>query len=302
MGKVINGLFRGIVFGVTGLVPGVSAGTIAIIMGFYNELIEAVNHFTEDVRKHIKFLLPLAFGTAAGLILFSSVIQYLLTHFSFPSMTFFIGLIVGGIPLIFKRAMKTGRSAGIKEISLILLPVIVLLIISNVRPVSIIDPAEAIAGMTVPFALFIFLTGIISGAALVVPGLSGSHMQLLFGTYALVTYSVSSVRYLLTDLLNTELLFDIVKVLVPLGVGMLIGGLLMARLIEKLLKDYHRQTYFIILGLLLGSVYTLFREPILFESGRTVTVIVIGIVTFAAGGIVSFIFGESSPEHRFVNN
>jgi putative membrane protein len=128
--------------------------------------------------------------------------------------------------------------------------------------------------------------------ALVIPGVSGSFVLLLLGVYPLATHSISSIRFLLADITNTDLLWSIGKVLVPLGIGVIIGGLSMARLIEKLLKNYYRVTYLIILGLLLGSVYALFKEPIVFRSGISAIIILIGFATFLLGCIVSFSLGR----------
>jgi putative membrane protein len=81
-------------------------------------------------------------------------------------------------------------------------------------------------------------------------------------------------------------------VLIPLGLGIVIGGLSMARLIGKLLKNYHKIVYSIILGLLIGSVYALFREPIVFQSGISAPIILIGAVLFALGCLLSFTLGK----------
>src|SRR5215510_6520550 len=98
--KLVRNFLNGLAFGITETIPGVSAGTIAIILGFYFELIETVNHFTENIPKRLKFILPLVLGIIAGILLFSSIINYLLGNYSFPTMLFFIGLISGIIPHI----------------------------------------------------------------------------------------------------------------------------------------------------------------------------------------------------------
>jgi putative membrane protein len=170
--------------------------------------------------------------------------------------------------------------------------VAVLVIISNIKPAAITDPAEVINRIDIPFMLFIFLSGVIAAAALVIPGVSGSFMLLLIGIYPLVTYSISSIRGILTDITNVSLMIDIARVLVPLGLGIVTGGLSMARLIERLLKNYYKITYSIILGLLIGSIYALFREPALYRSGLTAFSVLLGIVTLLAGCVISYSFGK----------
>ncbi|MCL2763362.1 MAG: DUF368 domain-containing protein, partial [Treponema sp.] len=107
--KLVRNFFNGMAFGITETIPGVSAGTIAIILGFYFELIETINHFTENLKKSLALLMPLILGVITGLVLFSSLIHFLLTHYSFPVMLFFIGLIVGIIPHIFVKVKEPER-------------------------------------------------------------------------------------------------------------------------------------------------------------------------------------------------
>ena len=292
MVKEIRNFLNGLAFGITEIVPGVSGGTIAVILGFYDELIETVNHITEDYRKYTRFLFPFLLGAAAGIITFSSIINYLLTNHSFPTMLFFIGLIVGIIPPIYSKVKEPGRRVKFGEIALVMLSFSGLFIISELKGASVTNPVEVINNIDASFMFFIFLAGIIAAMALVIPGVSGSFVLLLLGIYPLATYSLSSIRYLLTDITNTTLLINICKVLLPLGTGVIIGGLSMARLIEKLLKNYYKITYSIILGLLLGSVYALFKEPIVFQSGISAIVILIGSVTFLLGCTISFNLGR----------
>ncbi|MCL2549521.1 MAG: DUF368 domain-containing protein [Methanimicrococcus sp.] len=291
--KIIRDFLNGVAFGITETVPGVSGGTIAIVFGFYAELIETVNHFTEDYRKYLKFVIPFIIGAAAGLITFSSIINYLLTNFSFPTMAFFIGLVVGIIPHIYSKVKEPGRWFTAKETALIALPMLVLVIVSHLKPATVTDPAAVISGITLAYMIFLFFSGMIAAAALVMPGVSGSFMLLLIGVYHIATYSVSSIRHLLLDMTNIALMTGIAKVLVPLGLGIIVGGLLMTRLIEKLLQNHYKTTYSIILGLLIGSVYALFRDPIVYQSGLTALIIVAGIVTFLLGSVISFNLGKT---------
>ena len=296
MGKTIKYFLNGLVLGITQIVPGVSGGTIAIILGVYFELIEAINHFTKNVRKYLGLLLPFVFGIAAGMVLFSSIVNYLLIYHSFPTMLFFIGLIAGIIPHVYSK-ITDGRHSGrrklkLNEILLIIIPFVILLVISGLKGVSAVNSEEAINHIDIPFMIFIFFSGIIAAAALIVPGVSGSFILLLLGIYPVVIYSLSSIRLLLADITNITLMLNICKVLAPLGIGIIIGGLAMVRLIEKLLKNYTGITYSIILGLLLGSGYVLFKEPIVYQSGVSTVIVIIGIVTFFLGSVFSFMLGR----------
>ena len=287
MRKLLRNFLNGLAFGITETVPGVSGGTIAVMLGFYHELIDAVSHFTKDVRKHLAFLIPLLLGAASGIVAFSSLIHYLLTNYSFPTMAFFIGLIVGIIPVIYKRVKTPGKWFAPMELLMVVAPMLLLTVSSHIKEPSAVNPAEAIGEIGIPFMFFIVFAGILAAAALILPGVSGSFILLLLGIYPLVTYSLSSVRHL-----SANLLPDICKVLIPLGIGIVIGGLSMARLIGRLLKSHNKAVFLIILGLLIGSVYAFTREPILFQSGLPAGMTAIGVVTFLSGSVLSFIIGK----------
>jgi len=291
MTKAIKNFLNGAAFGITQIIPGVSGGTVAIILGFYDELIASVNNFRKDFKQSLKFLCPVLLGAAAGLLTFGSVINFLLANYSFPVMMFFIGLIIGIIPIIYK---KTGGGLNFKELLLVIAPVVILAAISYIRAktgggAAAADPAETMRNISVLFMIYLFFAGILASAALIIPGISGSFVFLILGVYPLITHALSSVKNLPQD---TGLLLDICKVLVPLGIGIIIGGLATARLIGRLLKNHGATVYLIILGLLLGSAITLFAEPVVFASGVSAPVIITGAATVIAGAVLSFLLGK----------
>ena len=290
--KHIRNFFNGMVFGVTEIIPGVSGGTIAVLLGFYGELIEAINHFTQNYKKHLKFLLPLVLGMVSGILLFSSLIHYLLTNHSFPTMLFFIGLIAGLIPLVYAKVKERGQRLRTGEMALIAVPMLFLIVMSGLKPEAAASPADVIGNMDIRYMAFLFFVGMVAAAALIIPGVSGSFVMLLMGVYPVVVFSVSSIRHWLGDITNLSLMLDICKVLIPFGIGVIAGGLSMAKLVEKLLKSYSKIIYSIILGLLLGSVYALFKEPIVFQSGVTPAAAVVSAITFAAGFAAALTIGK----------
>jgi len=289
------------------IVPGASGGTIAVILGFYSQLIDSVNNFTKDKRKHLRFLIPFLLGVAGGVIAFASIISYLLANFSLPVMLLFVGMIAGVIPSICKTALSEPSQRNsdnppklnkFRQIALVAISAVILGAISHIRYTPTYAPAEIIAGIGAPFMIFLFFAGIIAAASLVTPGTSGSFVLLLFGVYHVLTYSVSSIRHLLADITNLELWIEICSVMLPFTAGVIIGGVSMAKLIGKLLNDYPRTIYPIILGLMLGSVYMLFRDPVMYQSGVTATLVIIGIVSFVVGFAVSFLLGQREAKNQ----
>ena len=333
--KFIRNFLNGLAFGITETIPGVSGGTIAIILGFYFDLIETVNHFTENVKKYLTFLTPILLGMITGLLVFSSIIHYLLSNYSFPTMLFFIGLITGIIPHIFARVLgkmgtrvepqtygltvrwglgtgedgkrEEGGKGGvlrafarnvrekisISVVFLVLVPFAGLVVLSFLnKDTATVNTEVLFNNVSAPYMLFIFFAGILAAAALVIPGISGSFVLLLLGIYHLAIYTLSTIKVYFADVHNTELLINICKVLIPLVIGLLVGGLSMARLIEKLMEKHHKTMYSAILGLLSGSVFFLFRHPIVYKSGVSAGIIAAGVITFMFGCVVSFLIGK----------
>jgi len=310
--KIIKYFLNGIALGITETVPGFSGGTTAVILGFYDEFIKSVNHFKNDVKNSLKFLIPLVLGVIAGLMSFGSLVNYLLKYHSFPTMLFFVGLIAGVMPPIYFKLKKIRPKFVLKRFLLVLLSASALALLSGLKKVPFIDPAAAISEMGVPFMFLIFFSGIFAAAAFVVPAVSGSVVLIITGVYPLVIYSLSQINVFITDITNVDLLLEICKVFVPLGAGFIIGALSMLRLIEKFMKERYENVYSVIFGLLAGSIYVIINEPIVFGSYIEVSesadwnilsffagkaqisplVVAIGIFTLFLGAAVSYFVGK----------
>ena len=305
MFKLIRNFLNGVAFGVTETVPGVSGGTIAVMLGFYDEIVGNVNNFGKNKRESLKFLLPLALGIMAGVLAFGSFVYYLLANHSFPTMLFFIGLVAGLVPPIYLKLKAVRPKFSPKRLLLVAFPALALVAFSSLKETAAADPEKVLSGMGAPYMLFLFFVGILAAAALVIPGVSGSAVLVMTGVYPLATYSLSRIGVFLTDMTDMALLLDILKVCFPLGLGVLLGGLAMLRLIGKLLKNHYETAYSVILGLLLGSVYFLLNDPIVFrsyaESRVPAPAVAIGIATFAIGAVISFFSGKTAFGNKITN-
>jgi len=292
MRKDIRNFLNGSIYGVTLIVPGVSATIFAIILGFYDELIGAINHFSEDYRKNVRYLAVFMLGIAAGAVVFSSLLLYLLTEFSFPTMLFFMGLLLGIVPFTVSKAKGSVHRLAPQEIVLAVVSFAALIALSQVVNTAGMQPAYGASAMSAALIFYVLIAGLINGATLVIPGLSGAFILLIMGLYPIIIQSVSSVGDFLGDLSNLSLLRDIAVVLLPFGIGAVIGCLVMARLMEKLLRDYHQSVYAVILGLLIGSVVTLIWEPMVYQSGMSTPAIISGVLTLCTGCAASYVLGK----------
>jgi putative membrane protein len=213
-------------------------------------------------------------------------------------MLFFIGLLVGTVPLIYSKAgikdlaISLGLGDGHFEIDLLMLAFVVLVLSSSGTLVAEIDPVDVLGNMTFFMAVYVFIAGVINGATLVIPGLSGALILLLMGLYPLIIYSVSSVGDIFSGRL--EITTAIGMVLIPFGIGALIGNLSMARLMEKLMRDHSEAVHAVILGFLLGSVILLLNNPIVYRSGVGTVSLVFGLFMFVGGFVIAFRVGKKS--------
>jgi len=290
--KDLKNFLNGSVYGIILIIPGISATLFAIILKFYEELIAVVNHFREDFRKNARYLGVFLLGIATGTVLFSSLIVFLLENHPFPTMLFFTGLLAGMIPLVAAKAR--GPIAGKaplapRKIALTAFSLLALFATSRLMAANAVDPAEALAAVNAPLLLFIFAAGIINGATLVIPGLSGAFILLIMGLYPLVIFAISSVGDFFLDMGNVALLRDIGIVLLPFGAGGLAGLLGMARLMEKLMRDFPEEVYAVILGLLLGSLVVIAKDLFGSQDGAPLA---IGALTFCAGCAAAYTLGK----------
>lgn len=230
-------IWKGFTVGATMIVPGVSGGTMAMILGIYDSLISAVSSFRKNPRDNFLFLSVFAISAGTGLFLFSSPLSWLLENYKMPTTYFFIGAVVGGIPIIEK---KSGIQKIDRNVLFYLLTGALLVALISRTPQNLFENMQIAGTFSV---LFLVLAGVVSAAALILPGISFSHFLLVLGLYE--------------RLLNAVKALDIFF-LIPLAAGILLGILLFSKMLEQAMEKYPKATYILILGFIIGSVASIF--------------------------------------------
>lgn len=259
-------IYRGFLMGVSDLIPGVSGGTIAFLLGIYDRLLTSISgFFTREWKKHLGFLLPLAIGMGVTILVFSRVIDYLLKNYEQPTHFFFVGLIIGVIPFITKQA---GVKKNFKIGHFLLLIVVALLLAATnfIKPVD----ATVITSLSFQNALGLFFAGWLGSMAMLLPGVSGSFILLLLGVYATVINALSTLN---------------IPIILIVGAGVAIGFIVSSKAIHYLLSNYTHSMFAIIIGLIIGSIVVIY--PGLPESG---TPFVMSIIALVMGLIVANMF------------
>lgn len=278
---------KGMFIGIANIIPGVSGGTIAVILGIFDKLIDSINNFTKNVKGNLLFLTPILLGTGFSVIAFSSILEHCLNKYSLQTSLFFVGLVCGSIPLIYKKA--TSANYNWVSVLLALVAIIIVVVLSNFNDATNNSIDETLSAV---FLLKIFGGGVLAAAAMIIPGISGSFVMMLLGIYPTVLHAIANVTRVLTNLGDYDLMIRTGATLFALGIGVVIGIVLISKLISFLMSKYYSTTYFTILGLMLGSIYGIFAEPMTYQSGTSFVSIAVSVLTLSAGYFIAIKLGD----------
>lgn len=290
----IKDMIKGIFIGIANIIPGVSGGTMAVSLGIYDKLIASISNLMKDWKKSVSVLLPIFLGCAIGIIGFTYAIEYLLLSHTFVTCMTFVGLILGGIPILIRalrsELRKTSRGVGIGGVLafLILFAFAILLPVLNSNE-EYLKTLTATPGMMI---LLLFI-GTIASATMVVPGVSGSMVLMILGYYYGI---IDSIKEFLNALKTFDIpaLTDGFLILFPFGIGVILGIFLIAKLITFLFKQYGVQTYCAILGLIAASPFAIFYNTGAFHQLTSLTIgtVMLGLILAVTGAVITYILGE----------
>lgn len=238
---------KGFILGIANVIPGVSGGTMAVSMGLYELILSSIGNFFKDIKGNFIKLLPIILGILVAIVSTSKLVTYALTNYKAQTLCLFIGLIFGGVSLIMRKIKGKGS-----KINYLIFFVIFFFVISlNFLKTGLIE--ISFTNMGIIGYLLLLLMGFIASSAMVIPGISGSFILMVLGYYDKIIYTISTI----TDFskLGSNLL-----ILVPFGIGVIIGIVFMAKLITNLIKKYETKTYFAIMGFVLSSVVVLLLQ------------------------------------------
>lgn len=276
--KFILDIFRGVLIGVANVIPGVSGGTMMVSMGIYDDIISSINGIFRHFKRSVTTLLPYFIGMALGIVAFSFSIGYLFEHFPYPTAFAFIGLIAGGLPVLIKKA----KTPKVQPMNIVLFLIFFALIVGMEFLGSSTDKS-----LTFSFGMVIImvLIGAVGSASMVIPGVSGSLILLALGYYNTIIDTISA---FITAVFSLDIsgALEAAGILVPFGIGVVLGILGIAKLIEVLLAKFEKQTYHAILGLVLASPFSIIMNA---AGGALGIGMILGcVVTFAGGFALAF--------------
>ena len=279
---IIN-FIRGFFMALADSVPGVSGGTIAFIMGFYDKFINSLDGIIfgdkKKKRESLLFLIKLGIGWMVGMILSSLILANLFEKKIYIISSLFLGFIIFSIPLIIKEEKKLLKG---KYLNLIftLIGILVVVLITLLNPVSSSSKIVDITNLNFGLIIYIILVGMFAISAMVLPGISGSTLLLIFGLYIPIMTGIKEVLHL-----N----FAYLPALIVFGVGVILGVVLVIKSIKKALEKWRSQTIYLILGLMLGSIYAIIMGPTtLKDQMDPMSLKTFSILFFIIGGLIIF--------------
>ena len=271
-------------------VPGVSGGTIAFILGFYDDFIGSLNSLISknsinDKKKSLVFLFKLGIGWVVGMVLSVLLLSSIFEEHIYSISSLFTGFIIFAIPLI----MKEEKDSLIGKYKNIIFTIIGALIVALI---TYFNPSGSNGGLNLSSeylnfstGIFVFVAGMIAISAMVLPGISGSTLLLIFGLYAGI---ISSIKEVLS--LN----FSYLPVLIIFGLGVIVGILSTIKIIKFFLNKYRSAMIYLILGLMIGSIYAVFMGPTTLEVPKpAMTFSTFSWIFFIIGGVVIIILEKS---------
>lgn len=274
--ELIMNFIQGFCMALADSVPGVSGGTIAFLLGFYDQFITSLDNLLrgnlEEKKSALKFLVKLGLGWIIGFAIAATVLSNLFHTQIYAMSSLFLGFIIFAIPIVIKEEKKVlknnYKNIIFAIIGLILVVAITILTSSN-------DSGININKLNLGTILYVFISASIAISAMVLPGISGSTLLLIFGLYIPIMNAIK-------EFLHFN--FSYFPVLLVFGLGIIAGIVFFVRLIKKCLEKYRSQTIYAIIGMMIGSLYSIVNGPTTLSEPQSA-------MTFGTFNILFFIIG-----------
>ncbi len=288
---MIKSILKGIVIGIANIVPGVSGGTMMVAMGIYDKLIHCITHLFSEFKKSVMFVLPIAIGMVVAIAASSFVLSEMFEKIPIQTNLLFVGLILGGLPAILKKVKGSGKKGKDSRPKVGHIITLVLFFALVVGLAAMGESEGAAADLSFGFVNVLKLlgVGVIASATMVIPGVSGSMILMLMGFYQPVLDAIKNFFTALAALDMDGILAGM-GILVPFGIGIVIGIFAIAKLVEIIFEKFPMYAYYAIIGLIVASPFAIYLMGSF--PGLTVVSAITGILAFVAGFFVAYKLGE----------
>lgn len=275
-------------------VPGVSGGTIAFLLGFYDKFIGSINNILsgtkEQRRNSLKFILKLGIGWVIGFLLSVLILSSFFQSNIYQISSLFLGLIIFSIPIIV-MAEKDCLKGKYANLIFTAIGIIIVCLITYYNPVSGEGSSIDLTNISLPLTLYVFIAAIITISAMVLPGISGSTLLLAMGLYLPMIMAIKEVFHLNMEYLPMLLVF---------AVGLVAGIFSVIKIVKYFLDKHRSQTVYLIIGLMIGSTYAIVMGTTTLEVPQpAMTLQTFHVLFFILGGVI--LLGLELMKRRMVS-
>lgn len=261
-------VLKGFIVGLGKIIPGVSGGMLAILLGVYEESVQAIAHFFKNFKKNIFFLSALGIGIMLAITFMSSIIDFSLENYYLSTMLLFIGLMIGGSNSLKREVEGTNYKNYVFQL---IIPFFVMI------SIQFLQNGTFLLNSNYSFFL-IFLFGIIDAITMVVPGISGTAILMLLGFYPLLLETFS-------HLLDPTYLSDTLQIMIPFGFGILVGVLVTVKIVSYLLEKHSISFHYVIISFFASSIFLLLLQT--FKNNYSIGTVIISFLFFLFGYFIS---------------
>ncbi len=248
MKKIVNFL-KGLIIGIAAIIPGLSGGTLSIIFGVYHRFVNGVNNFIKYPKMVLKDLSIYIISILIGVFLSVVLINHFYQSEKVITTMLFIGLIIGGVPLIFKEIKK--EKIDFKNYFIFIFILLVVIFFTYINPKSSLDK--------IPNVFTKFLLGNMCAFTLVIPGISGSILLMALGYYNYLISNGSNAIISLFSFKFNDFFYYFINLL-PVILGLILGIFYVSKLVVFLFKKYRNLTYTAIISLLISSLIPIIHD------------------------------------------
>ena len=264
-------IIQGFIIGIGKIIPGVSGAMFAMMFGVYEKALDIVCHLKTKFFKNFTFIMPLGISILIAIIFGSNIIKRCLDNYYLPTMLFFVGMMAAGIKPLFENVKN--EKFNIKNLIFAIAISILLVIIESLDFGS----NEGIIKRDLFTVIMLFVSGFLDAVATIVPGICGTALLMIVGYYDTIISSLG-------DLFNISNISHNLFVLIPFVIGLIIGALIVAKVINYLFKHHKVKTYYTIIGFAIMSTIILFIKAITFTF--VINELIIGSILFIVGFII----------------
>lgn len=256
---------KGIIVGIGGIAPGLSGSVMLLILGLYEKIVNIIGGFFKNIKSNIIFLIPVGLGMGTGVILFSKIVDFMLENYEFHTRYLFLGLVLGTIPLFFKEVTKNGYAKKYFFVTLIVAAIGFYVFSINKTYFA---PVEN------PNLLQSAWLGVAVAGSSIIPGVDSAVILSSLGLYELYVSSLADLN---------------MSILIPAGVGLVIGIFGISFIMKMLINKFYTMTFSIVFGLFVSIIPNVLNSSNIITS-MTDLWIAAGLIVF--GFLFSFYLGD----------